>query len=205
MHQKLQEKGPSASFTARTNRSLVALTCGLNARVMSLSFGNLEQDTKMHKRTIRLAISAIMLALVVSVPVDAAGQGRAGLRQQQQQRERTPRARSAPRDTAPRARSAPRNAAPRASRSRNSIRRDYGRRGYGRRDYGRRGYGRRGFGRGIRSLFPIYLGAPLLYPNYDYDPVCARRGGVWVEREVYSGGRYILREMCVEVPRYQNY
>ena len=149
----------------------------------------------MHKRTIRLAISAIMLALVVSVPVDAAGQGRAGFRQQQQQRERTPRARSAPRDAAPRARSAPRNAAPRASRSRNSIRRDYGRRDYGRRD----------FGRGIRSLFPIYLGAPLMYPNYDFDPVCARRGGVWVEREVYSSGRYILQEICVEVPRYRNY
>ena len=144
----------------------------------------------MHKRTIRLAISAIMLALVVSVPVDAAGQGRAGLRQRQQQRERAPRARSAPRDAAPRARSAPRNS---------------GRRDYGRRDYGRRGYGRRDFGRGIRSLFPFYLGAPLLYPNYNFNPVCGRRGGVWVEREVYSGGRYILQEICVEVPRYRNH
>jgi len=151
----------------------------------------------MHKRTIRLAISAIMLALVVSVPVDAAGQGRAGLRQrQQQQRERAPRARSAPRDAAPRARSAPRGAAPRAR----SAPRDYGRRGYG-----RRGYGRRDFGRGIRSLFPFYLGAPLLYPNYNFNPVCGRRGGVWVEREVYSGGRYILQEICVEVPRYRNH
>jgi hypothetical protein len=156
----------------------------------------------MHKRTIRLAISAIMLALVVSVPVDAAGQGRAGLRQrQQQQRERAPRARSAPRDAAPRARSAPRGAAPRAR----SAPRDYGRRGYGRRGYGRRGYGRRDFGRGIRSLFPFYLGAPLLYPNYNFNPVCGRRGGVWVEREVYSGGRYILQEICVEVPRYRNH
>ena len=69
----------------------------------------------MHKRTIRLAISAITLALVVSVPVDAAGQGRAGLRQrQQQQRERSPRA------STPRARSAPREAAPRASAPRDS-------------------------------------------------------------------------------------
>jgi len=144
----------------------------------------------MRKRTIHLAISAIMLALVVSVPVDAAGQGRAGLRQRQQQRERAPRARSAPRDAAPRARSAPRNS---------------GRRDYGRRDYGRRGYGRRDFGRGIRSLFPFYLGAPLLYPNYNFNPVCGRRGGVWVEREVYSGGRYILQEICVEVPRYRNH
>ena len=156
----------------------------------------------MRKRTIHLAISAIMLALVVSVPVDAAGQGRAGLRQrQQQQRERAPRARSAPRDAAPRARSAPRGAAPRAR----SAPRDYGRRGYGRRGYGRRGYGRRDFGRGIRSLFPFYLGAPLLYPNYNFNPVCGRRGGVWVEREVYSGGRYILQEICVEVPRYRNH
>ena len=40
MRQKLQEKDPSVSFTARTNRSLAALTCGLNARVMSLSYAN---------------------------------------------------------------------------------------------------------------------------------------------------------------------
>lgn len=159
----------------------------------------------MHKRTIRLAISAIMLTLVVSVPMDAAGQERAGLRQrQQQQRERapraaTPRARSAPRG--PRARTAPRNSGRRGVVNNGFY---YGRRDYGRRGYGRRGFGRRGFGRGIRSLFPIYLGAPLLYPNYNFDPVCARRGGVWVDREVYSGGRYILREMCVEVPRYWN-
>jgi hypothetical protein len=160
----------------------------------------------MHKRTIRLAISAIMLTLVVSVPMDAAGQERAGLRQrQQQQRER------APRDATPRARSAPRDSAPRDSRARRrTAPRNSGRRGvvnnglyYGRWDYGRRGFGRRGYG--IRSLFPIYLGAPLMYPNYNFNPICARRGGVWVEREVYIRGRYILREICVEVPRYRNY
>ena len=40
MRQKLQEKGPSGSFIDRTNRSPAALTCGLNARVMSLSYAN---------------------------------------------------------------------------------------------------------------------------------------------------------------------
>ena len=40
MRQRLQEKGPSGSFIARTNRSPAALTCGLNARVMSLSYAN---------------------------------------------------------------------------------------------------------------------------------------------------------------------
>jgi len=40
MRQKLQEKGPSGSFIDRTNRSPAALTCGLNARVMSLLYAN---------------------------------------------------------------------------------------------------------------------------------------------------------------------
>ena len=40
MRQKLQEKGPSGSFIDRTNRFPAALTCGLNARVMSLLYAN---------------------------------------------------------------------------------------------------------------------------------------------------------------------
>ena len=89
-------------------------------------------EIKMHKRTIRLAISTIMLAPFVSVPVDAAGQDCVELCQRQQQRERATRARpdqrrAVPRDSRARRRTAPRNS---------------GRRGvinngiyYGRRDY----------------------------------------------------------------------
>ena len=40
MRQRLQETDPSVSFIARTNRSPAALMCGLNARVMSLSYAN---------------------------------------------------------------------------------------------------------------------------------------------------------------------
>ena len=126
----------------------------------------------MHKRTIRLAISTIMLALVVSVPVDTAGQERgprerAGLRQrQQQQRGRSPRAstprdsdrraaprRAVPRDSDRRAAPAPRRAVPRDSdrRARPAPRRAVPRASTPRarpapRDSDRRGSFRRGFG-----------------------------------------------------------
>ena len=166
----------------------------------------------MHKRTIRLAISAITLALVVSVPVDAAGQGRAGLRQRQQQqgerspRASTPRARSAPREAAPRAsaprdsrarrRAAPRDSAPRAR----SNRRDFGPRGFGQFGFGRRG--------GFRSQFNFNFGlgtsqygyAPQYYPPYsweaspyNYDPSCR-------VRYVYGpGGRLVRSYACLDM------
>ena len=40
MRQRLRETDPFVSFIARTNRSLAALTCGLNVMVMSLSYAN---------------------------------------------------------------------------------------------------------------------------------------------------------------------
>ncbi len=152
----------------------------------------------MHKRTIRLAISTIMLALVVSVPVDTAGQERgprerAGLRQrQQQQRGRSPRAstprdsdrraaprRAVPRDSDRRAAPAPRRAVPRDSTPRaRPAPRDSNRRGSFRQGFGQRGSGWLGFGRGgFRSQFNFNFGlgtsqygyTPQYYPQY-YTP-----------------------------------
>ena len=154
----------------------------------------------MHKRTIRLAISTIMLALVVSVPVDTAGQERgprerAGLRQrQQQQRERSPRAstprdsdrraaprRAVPRDSDRRAAPAPRRAVPRASTPRaRPAPRDSNRRGSFRQGFGQRGSGWLGFGRsGFRSQFNFNFGlgtsqygyTPQYYPPYSWERV----------------------------------
>ena len=149
----------------------------------------------MHKRTIHLAISAIMLALVVSVPVDAAGQGRAGLRQrQQQQRERSPR------DSDRRARPAPRRAVPRARSDRRGY--DQRQRGYDQRQrgYDQRGYGQRG-GFFSRFNFNFQLGTsqygyvPQYYPpynSYDYYPGCR-------VRYVYGlGGRLVRSYVCLE-------
>ncbi len=185
----------------------------------------------MHKRTIRLAISTIMLALVVSVPVDAAGQGRAGLRQrQQQQRERsprasTPRARSAPREAAPRA-SAPRDsqsrrrAAPRDSRARRRVvprdsapRARSNRRGFGQRGFGQLGFGRRG---GFRSQFNFNFGldappyyTPQYYPPYSWERMPYNSGCRWWDESdytvVYRGGRYVREYFCVSMSTRNRY
>ena len=146
----------------------------------------------MHKRTIRLVISAIMLALFVSVPVDAAGQvpdAYDARQRQQQERDRSPRARSDQR------RAVPRTSAPRDydRRGYNQRQRGYGQRGYGQRGYGQRGYGQRG---GWRSLFNFNFGlgtsrygyAPQYYPpySYNYDPNCR-------VRYVYGLDGYLVR------------
>lgn len=159
----------------------------------------------MHKRTIRLAISAITLALVVSVPVDAAGQGRAGLRQrQQQQGERSPRARSAPREATPRARPAPRD----------SDRRGSFRRGFGQRGFGQFGFGRRG---GFRSQFNFNFGlgtsqygyTPQYYPPYSWDRMPYNSGCRWWDESdytvVYRGGRYVREYFCVNMSTRNRY
>ena len=183
----------------------------------------------MHKRTIRLAISTIMLALVVSVPMDAAGQGRAGLRQrQQQQRERSPRARSAPREAAPpastprdsdrRARPAPRRAVPRASTPRaRPAPRDSDRRGSFRRGFGQRGFGRLGFGRrGFRSQFNFNFGldappyyTPQYYPPYSWERMPYNSGCRWWDESdytvVYRGGRYVREYFCVNMSTRNRY
>jgi len=166
----------------------------------------------MHKRTIRLVISAIMLALFVSVPVDAAGQERAELRQRQQrERDRSPRAgsdrrRAVPRDSdrrgsAPRARSDRRGslrgfeppARPFTFR-RDSFRRDSFRRGSFRRDFGQRGFGRLDFGRrGFRSRFNfnLQLGIPQYYPPYSWERM------PYNSECRYRGGRYVRHYHCV--------
>ena len=189
----------------------------------------------MHKRTIRLAISAITLALVVSVPVDAAGQGRAGLRQrQQQQRERSPRnsdrrARPAPRRAVPpastprdsdrRARPAPRRAVPRASTPRaRPAPRDSDRRGSFRRGFGQRGFGQLGFGRrGFRSQFNFNFGlgtsqygyTPQYYPPYSWERTPYNGGcGWWDEPDytvVYRGGRWVRQYFCVNMSTRNRY
>jgi hypothetical protein len=172
----------------------------------------------MHKRTIRLAISAIMLALFVSVPVDAAGQGRAGLRQrQQQQRERAPRA------STPRTRSAPRRAVPRASTPRaRPAPRDSDRRGSFRRGFGQRGFGQFGFGRrgGFRYTQPRFnfnfgLGTsqygytPQYYPPYSWDRMPYNSGCRWWDEPsysvVYRGGRYVREYFCVNMEARNRY
>ena len=155
----------------------------------------------MHKRTIRLAISAIMLALVVSVPVDAAGQERAELRQrQQQQRERPSRARPDQR-----------RAVPRDYDRRDSAPRDYDRRGSFRRGFGQRGFGQLGFGRrgGFRSRFNFnfQLGTPQYYTPQYYPPYnggCGR----WDEPSytvVFRGGRWVRQYFCVNMSRRNRY
>ena len=170
----------------------------------------------MHKRTIRLAISTIMLALVVSVPVDTAGQERgprerAGLRQrQQQQRERSPRAstprdsdrraaprRAVPRDSDRRAAPAPRRAVPRASTPRaRPAPRDSDRRGSFRRGFGQRGFGQLGFSRrgGFRSRFNFnfqlgtsqYGYAPQYYPPYSWERMPYNGGCRWWDEPDYT-------------------
>ena len=156
----------------------------------------------MHKRTIRLAISTIMLALVVSVPVDAAGQRRAEQRQRERApRASTPRARSAPRDAAPRARSTPRRAVPRASTPRaRPAPRDSDRRDSFRRGFGQFGFGRRG---GFRSRFNFnfQLGTPQYYPPYSWERMPYNSGCRWWDEPsysvVYRGGRYVRQYFCV--------
>ena len=161
----------------------------------------------MHKRTIRLAISAIMLALFVSVPVDAAGQERAELRQRQQQE----------RDRSPRARSDQRRAAPRDYDRRDIARvtprgyerpRDYERRGSYRRGFGQRGFSQFSFGRrgGFRSRFNFnfQLGRPLYYMGPQYYPPYYGGCGYWDEPNytvVYRGGRWVREYFCVNMAR----
>ena len=165
----------------------------------------------MHKRTIRLAISAIMLALVVSVPVDAAGQRRAEQRQRERApRASTPRARSAPRRSAPRdsnrrARPAPRRAVPRASTPRaRPAPRDSDRRDSFRRGFGQFGFGRRGFRSQFNFNFgldaPQYYG-PQYYPPYSWERMPYNSGCRWWDEPsysvVYRGGRYVREYFCV--------
>jgi len=176
----------------------------------------------MHKRTIRLVISAIMLALFVSVPVDAAGQERAELRQrQQQERDRSPRARSDQRRAVPRT-SAPRDydrrgSAPRAR----SDRRGPSRRGFGQRGFGQRGFGQLGFGpRGFRYTQPRFnfnfqLGTsrygytPQYYPPYSWERMPYNGGcGWWDEPDytvVYRGGRWVRQYVCVNMSSRNGY
>ena len=166
----------------------------------------------MHKRTIRLVISAIMLALFVSVPADAAGQERAELRQrQQQERDRSPRARSDRRRAVPRA-SAPRDSdrrdsAPRARFDRrgslrgfaspprpftfrqNSFRRDSFRRGFGQRGLGQLSFGRESFR--SRFNFNFQLGTPRYYPPYSWERMPYNSGCR------YRGGRYMRHYPCI--------
>ena len=176
----------------------------------------------MHKRTIRLAISTIMLALVVSVPVDAAGQERgprerAGLRQrQQQQRERSPRdsdrraapRRAVPRDSARRATPTPRRPAPR----------DSDRRGSSRRGFGQRGSGWLGFGRGgFRSQFNFNFGlgtsqygyTPQYYPPYSWERMPYNGGCRWWDEldytVVFRGGRWVRQYLCVNMSARNRY
>ena len=187
----------------------------------------------MHKRTIRLAISTIMLALVVSVPVDTAGQGRAGLRQrQQQQRERSPRAstprdsnrraaprRAVPRDSDRRAAPAPRRAVPRASTPRaRPAPRDSNRRGSFRQGFGQRGSGWLGFGRGgFRSQFNFNFGlgtsqygyTPQYYPPYSWERVPYNGGCRWWDEPdytlVYRDGRWVRQYFCVNMSTRNRY
>ena len=179
----------------------------------------------MHKRTIRLAISTIMLALVVSVPVDTAGQERgprerAGLRQrQQQQRERSPRA-STPRDSDRRAAPAPRRAVPRDSTPRaRPAPRDSDRRGSFRRGFGQRGSGWLGFGRrgGFRSQFNFnfrlgtspYGYTPQYYPPYSWEIMPYNGGCGWWDEPtftvVFRGGRWVRQYLCVNMSARNRY
>ena len=178
----------------------------------------------MHKRAIRLAISTIMLALVVSVPVDTAGQERgprerAGLRQrQQQQRERSPR------DSDRRARPAPRRAVPRASTPRaRPAPRDSNRRGSFRQGFGQRGSGWLGFGRsGFRSQFNFNFGlgtsqygytpqyyTPQYYPPYSWERMPYNSGCRWWDEPdytlVYRGGRWVRQYFCVNMSTWNRY
>ena len=163
----------------------------------------------MHKRTLHLAISAIMLALVVSVPVDVAGQGRAELRQrQQQQRERSPR------DSDRRARPAPRRAVPRASTPRaRPAPRDSDRRGSFRRGFGQLGFDRRG---GFRSRFnfnfqlgPSQYYTPQYYPPYSWERMPYNSGCRWWDEPdytlVYRGGRWVRQYFCVNMSARNRY
>jgi len=178
----------------------------------------------MHKRTIRLAISAIMLALFVSVPVDAAGQvpdAYDARQRQQQERDRSPRARSDQRRAVPRT-SAPRDydrrgSAPRAR----SDRRGPSRRGFGQRGFGQRGFGQLGFGpRGFRYTQPRFnfnfqLGTsrygytPQYYPPYSWERMPYNGGcGWWDEPDytvVYRGGRWVRQYVCVNMSSRNGY
>ena len=178
----------------------------------------------MHKRSIRLAISAIMLALFVSVPVDAAGQvpdAYDARQRQQQERDRSPRARSDQRRAVPRT-SAPRDydrrgSAPRAR----SDRRGPSRRGFGQRGFGQRGFGQLGFGpRGFRYTQPRFnfnfqLGTsrygytPQYYPPYSWERMPYNGGcGWWDEPDytvVYRGGRWVRQYVCVNMSSRNGY
>ena len=178
----------------------------------------------MHKRTIRLAISAIMLALFVSVPVDAAGQvpdAYDARQRQQQERDRSPRARSDQRRAVPRT-SAPRDydrrgSAPRAR----SDRRGPSRRGFGQRGFGQLGFGQLGFGpRGFRYTQPRFnfnfqLGTsrygytPQYYPPYSWERMPYNGGcGWWDEPDytvVYRGGRWVRQYVCVNMSSRNGY
>ena len=159
----------------------------------------------MHKRIIRLAISALMLALFIGVPVDAAGQDRAELRQQQ--RERSPRAGSDRRRAVPREYGR-RDSAPVSPRGYQRPR-DYGRRGSFRRGFGPRGYGQLNFGRfggyGSRFNFNFQLGGRRgYYSPPQYYPPYYGGCGYWDELDytlVYRGGRYVREYFCVNMAR----
>ena len=170
----------------------------------------------MHKRTIRLVISAIMLALFVSVPVDAAGQERDGIRQRQpQQRERSPRAGSNPRRAVPRPRaSAPRDSdrrgsAPRVRSERRGPRRGFGQRGSSQLNFGRRG----GFGSRFNFNFqlgtPRYGYTPQYYPPYSWERMPYNGGCRWWDEPdwtlVYRGGRYVSEYFCVNMSTRNGY
>ena len=170
-------------------------------------------EIKMHKRTIPLAISTIILALAVSGPVDAAGQGRAGLRErQQQQRERAPRARPDQRRAVPREAAPPDSRARRRTAPRNSGRRGVVNNGiyYGRRGFGPRGYGQLNFGSfggyGSRSYlnFNFQLGGRRGYSSPRYYPPYYGGCGYWDELDytiVYRGGRPVREYFCISMAR----
>ena len=83
MRQKLQETGPSVSFTARTNRSPAALMCGLNARVMSLSYANRgieeSRDGDTEEHAVVRAPDNVGALLVYVLPFSDDGAGCGGL------------------------------------------------------------------------------------------------------------------------------
>ena len=165
----------------------------------------------MHKRLIRLAISAIMLALFIGVPVDAAGQDPFGIRERaelrQEKRERPDRRKAVPREY-DRRDSAP--VTPRGyARPRNYDRpRDYERRGSYRRGYRPRGFGQLSFGNrgGFRSRFNFNfrLGGRRGYYSPQYYPPYYGGCGYWDELDwtlVYRGGRYVREYFCVNMSR----
>ena len=160
----------------------------------------------MHKRIIRLAISAIMLALFIGVPVDAAGQDRAELRQRQRHLSQTRpdlanpgRRRAVPREY-DRQDSAP--VTPRGyEQPRGYERRGSYRRGVGPRSVGQLSFGNRG---GFRSRFNFnfQFGGRRGYYSPQYYPPYYGGCGYWDELDwtlVYRGGRYVREYFCVNM------